>query len=108
MKPVLYSVEIYIASNGKSPVKEWLDRLDCSFSGRVNDRIKRIKFGNFGDYKNLGDGLYELRLKFGSGFRIYYTFKKKRVILLLNSGDKSSQNKDIKLSRKFLQEVNNA
>lgn len=105
MKPKIYNVEIYVSESGKSPVKKWLKKIDYSVIGRINNRIKRLKFGNFGDFKNLGYGLFELRLNFDSGYRIYYTFSGKKIILLLNCGDKSTQKKDIEIARQFIKEV---
>lgn len=58
--------------------------------------------GNLGDTKNLGDNLYELRLFFGSGYRIYYTIKNDVLVILLSGGDKSTQAEDIKKAKLYL------
>lgn len=60
--------------------------------------------GNFGDTKNLGDDLYELRLFFGSGYRVYYTVENDVLVILFSGGDKSTQNDDIKKAKMYLQE----
>lgn len=65
---------------------------------RPNDR------GNFGDTKNIGDDLYELRLFFGSGYRIYYTIENDILVILFSGGDKSSQNEDIKKAKLYLKD----
>jgi putative addiction module killer protein len=62
----------------------------------------RLEKGNFGDYKNLGDGLSELRLTFGSGYRIYYTIEKRTIILIISGGDKTTQAKDIDNAKKYV------
>jgi putative addiction module killer protein len=62
---------------------------------RIDDRLKRLAGGNFGDTKPVGDGVQELRMKFGPGYRVYYIWLGKILILLLNGGDKDSQVRDI-------------
>lgn len=71
---------------------------------RIRNRISRIEDGNFGDCKNIGDGIFELRLFFGPGYRIYFGKYKKTSVILLSGGDKSSQNKDIKQAKLYLKE----
>ncbi len=92
----------YIVLNGKSPLTDWLNSLDSIVRRRINQRILRIEEGNFGDYKQISDEIYELRFAFGSGYRIYYTKIENVVVLLINGGDKSTQSKDIKNAQKFL------
>ena len=58
--------------------------------------------GNFDDTKNLGDDLFELRLFFGSGYRIYYTIENNVLVILFSGGDKSSQEDDIKKAKLYL------
>ena len=84
---------------------EWVEELkDCSVQARILERINRIKLGNFGDYKALGGGLFELRLDFGPGYRMYYVRKGSLIILLLCGGDKSTQKKDIAKAKKIMKE----
>lgn len=75
----------------------WLKRLkDSNAKSRINLRIRRIVLtGNLGDYKPVGDGVYELRIDYGPGYRVYFARRGKEVILLLIGGDKSSQQRDI-------------
>lgn len=68
-------------------------------------RFAMIENGNFGDHKVIDRGLSELRFFFGSGYRIYYTIKAGRAVLLLSGGDKSSQARDIKAARKILEDI---
>ena len=65
-------------------------------------RIRRAMLGNFGDHKFLGLGLYEMRINFGPGYRVYYARKERFVYLLLCGGDKASQAKDIEKARAIL------
>lgn len=96
-----WDIEVYTDTKGKSPFEEWLLGLDTSVQLRVTARIDRIRDGNFGDSKALQDGISELRLHFGAGYRVYYGKVGKRVVLLLCGGDKGSQQRDIKMALKY-------
>jgi putative addiction module killer protein len=73
---------------------------------RIAARLKRIREkGFFGDQKFFGDGVWELRIDYGPGYRLYYTQQGASVILLLCGGDKSTQADDIKLARQLAKEV---
>jgi len=85
--------------------RKWFDDLaDSMTQKRILARLARIRLGNFGDTKSVGGGVSELRMPFGSGYRIYYAIQENVVIILLCAGDKSSQNKDIELAKKLLNE----
>lgn len=78
---------------------EWLMRLkDVTARNRILVRMKHIAHGNLGDWKPVGQGVGEFRFHFGPGYRIYFTQRGDRIILLLAGGDKSSQAKDIALA----------
>lgn len=77
----------------------WFVALDDDTKGRVQDRVLRVQKGNFGDYKPLGDGVWELRCYFGGGIRIYYTYDGENVVLLLAGGNKATQKWDIKKAK---------
>lgn len=81
----------------------WLKRLkDSDAKSRINLRIRRIILtGNLGDYKPVGDGVYELRVDYGPGYRVYFAQRGKEVLLLLVGGDKSSQQRDIKKAKEL-------
>lgn len=82
---------------------KWMKRLrDADARARINVRIRRISLtGNFGDVKPVGDGVYELRIDYGPGYRVYYSQRGNEIILLLIGGDKSSQQKDIDKAKKL-------
>ena len=82
---------------------QWLKRLkDSNAKARINLRIRRISLtGNFGDCKPVGDGISELRIDCGPGYRLYFAQRGKEVILLLVGGDKSSQQRDIEKAKKL-------
>jgi len=80
---------------------KWLRKLkDFRAKAKVLVRIQRIELkGNFGDFKSLGDGLMELRIKEGKGYRVYYKEQGETIVLLLLGGDKSTQSVDIEKAR---------
>ncbi len=94
-------IEIYALPSGKEPYIEWESRLNRDMQAVVSARLARIRGGNFGDSKSICNGIYELRIKYGPGFRIYYGKRGKTVVILLCGGDKSTQKKDIKKAKEF-------
>ncbi len=72
---------------------------------KILQRIERAKDGNFGDYKQLADSLFEMRIFVGSGYRVYYTKQGNILYLLLTGGDKSSQSENIERALKMLEEM---
>ena len=102
--PKLQEVIIYSDNNGKQPFVKWLDSLDSSIRGRIQQRILRLSIGNFGDFKFLDEGVYELRLDFGSGYRVYFGKDGDTIVVLISGGDKGTQNKDIKVAKKYWQD----
>lgn len=93
---------IFFAYKNKVPIQVWLASLDSSNRNRVLARLARLEENNYGDYKKLDDEIYELRFKFGSGYRIYFAEIDNVIILLLNAGNKSTQSKDIKKAKEYL------
>ena len=87
----------YQTQDGKIPFQEWLLSLkDATIRNRILARIDRLLRGSFGDSKNIGNSVFELRFHFGAGIRVYFGLDGSHIILLLCAGDKSSQQKDIK------------
>ena len=81
----------------------WLKRLkDAQAKACINLRIRRVILtGNLGDYKPVGDGVYEFRVDIGPGYRVYFAWRGNNVVLLLIGGDKSSQSRDIKKAKQI-------
>lgn len=102
MKPRI--VKFVKLENGEEPCLKWLTSLDKVTKARIKSRLTRLLEGNFGDFKKIDDEISELRFKFGSGYRIYYTEIDNVIVLLINGGDKSTQSKDIAKAKKILQE----
>ena len=90
------TVREFVAPDGTSPFRTWLDQLALTVKARVQARILRFEAGNLGDHKSVGGGVWEARLPFGAGYRLYFGKSGRSVILLLLGGDKASQRKDIR------------
>ncbi|MCF6777528.1 type II toxin-antitoxin system RelE/ParE family toxin [Thiotrichales bacterium 19X7-9] len=98
-------VKIFKTKDGKEPFLVWLNKIkDKVIQARIKRRIDRLYFGNEGDYKSVGDGVFELRMAFGSGYRVYYAKEKDVIYILLSAGDKKTQSKDIQLAKKYWNE----
>ena len=113
MYPVRYNgiimeikIEIYRTTSGKCPFEAWFEKIrEIHTRAKILTRLDRLKLGNFGDCKTLGNGLSELRIHYGPGIRIYYTKIGDKLILLLCGGDKGSQIKDIKKAKGYLKDL---
>ncbi len=89
-----------------SRFSEWLQALkDGRAKARIAARTQRLAFGNPGDVRPVGGGVSELRVDYGPGYRVYYVQRGKVLIILLCGGDKSSQDKDIKLALRLAKEA---
>jgi putative addiction module killer protein len=91
---VTFIVREYVDGQGRSPFRDWLGRLDTVTRARIQARILRFETGNLGDHRAVGRGLWEARLTFGPGYRVYFGRQARRVVLLLG-GDTQSQKKDL-------------
>ncbi len=101
-------IEIYETHTGRRPFIEWLEDLkEIHTRAKILTRIDRLQLGNFGDCKSIENGVYELRIHYGPGIRVYYSRIGMKAILLLCGGDKSSQKKDIKKAIAFLEDYKN-
>jgi putative addiction module killer protein len=89
-----FEIREYIA-DGHSPFAEWFDELDAVTADRVDRYIRRLEAGNFGAAKSLRDGVFELRMDFGAGYRVYYGREGRTIIILLGGGSKRRQDADI-------------
>ncbi|MBU1317158.1 MAG: type II toxin-antitoxin system RelE/ParE family toxin [Alphaproteobacteria bacterium] len=85
---------------------EWIKTLkDFRAQARIADRIDRLAAGNPGDVKPVGEGVSELRINYGPGYRVYFVRDGSIVYVLLCGGDKSTQDKDIRLAKKLAQQL---
>jgi putative addiction module killer protein len=103
-----YWLQIYQSAGNRRPFSEWLDELnDRQARTRVQTRIDRLALGNFGDYRALDGGVYELRIDWGPGYRVYFARIGKLILLLLCGGDKTTQQRDIEHAKTYLQDYQN-
>ncbi|MEN8219507.1 MAG: type II toxin-antitoxin system RelE/ParE family toxin [Pseudomonadota bacterium] len=101
----MIEIREYLTPSGSSPFGEWLLNLrDRKAKAKILTRLDRVAAGNLGDHKYLRDAVYELRLTYGKGIRIYYGKEGDTIILLLCGGDKSTQSRDIKKAVEYWQE----
>ncbi len=97
-----YTLEYYLTEAGEKPFKEWLDGLkDIMARQKIRIRLDRVRLGNLGKNRSVGEGVYELKINYDPGYRVYYGLDKKTVVLLLLGGDKSSQKKDISQAKTY-------
>jgi putative addiction module killer protein len=97
-------VIIYENINREEPYTIWLMGLDRKTRQRIEARMQRVALGLYGDHKSVGEGVFELRFFFGSGYRVYFGEDQDHLVLLLCAGDKSSQIADIQKSKIYWQE----
>jgi len=92
----------YLTENGRNPFRAWLEGLrDRRARAKVRARLNRIRLGSFGDCKAVGQGVSELRIPYGPGYRVYFGRKGNTVVILLYSGDKKTQSKDIARAQEY-------
>lgn len=98
-------VQVYQDENGREPFITWLESIrDTRTRLRIRKRLRRVELGNFGDYRSVGDGIFELRFHFGPGYRVYFGRVGETVVLLLVGGDKGSQTRDIQRAKAYWHE----
>lgn len=97
-----HEIRLLVLDSGRCPFQEWLGELrDLKARAIVRTRIDRVSLGNFGNCRDLKDGLWELKIDFGPGYRLYFGKAGNQVVLLLTGGDKSSQIRDIKTAKEY-------
>jgi putative addiction module killer protein len=93
----MYTIKHYVDLEGKDPYSEWVESLtEVKTRARIAARIERLHLGLFGDCKPIDKGVWELRIDFGPGYRVYYALDGGKVVLLCEGGDKGTQKADIK------------
>ena len=103
MEVVPQTLQEYVTADGKIPFRDWLAALrDVRARARVRVRLNHLRLGNFGDARPVGDGISELRIPYGPGYRVYFAPMGRTVVLLLCGGDKSTQARDIGRAKTYL------
>lgn len=95
----------YQTSAGEGPIVEWLQGLnDRQARTRIEARLARVAVGNLGDVEPVGDGVMELRIDWGPGYRVYFARLGQMVVLLLCGGDKRTQQRDINRAKDYFED----
>ncbi len=102
------TIREFLTAAGRNPYRDWIGNLEVTVRARAQARVLRLETGNPGDCRALRGGIWEARLMFGPGYRIYFGREGPFVILLLLGGDKSSQKRDIRHARRFWKEYRGA
>jgi putative addiction module killer protein len=98
-------VLVFRAPDGRVPFEEWLNNLrDKKAEARVLARLARVRQGNLGDCKPVGEGVSELRIDYGPGYRVYFGQQGHTLVVLLCGGDKRTQTRDIRLAKQYWQQ----
>lgn len=101
-----YNEETVVRVRMTEVYRDWINALaDRTVRARIQVRVDRLVHGNPGDYRRLTNGVSELRIDFGPGYRIYYTERESEMIILLAGGDKSSQQRDIQRAIELAQNL---
>ena len=95
------SVEVYTQVDGKSPFNKWFDELNSFAAAKVTVAIKKMEYGNFSNSKALGAGIWENKIDFGPGYRVYYGKEGDEIIILLAGGTKKRQQRDIEVAKEL-------
>lgn len=96
------TIVIFETDDGRCPFSEWIEDLrDRKARAVIRARLNRVQLGNVGDCKGIGEGVSELRIAFGPGYRVYFGQEGERIIILLCGGDKGSQDRDIERAKQF-------
>ena len=94
----MIEVREYQDRDDQSPFREWFDRLNAEAARKVTTALYRVGLGNFSNVKGVGSGVYECRIDFGPGYRIYFGKDGARIVILLGGGRKQRQQNDVKLA----------
>lgn len=100
-----YCIKVYETTNGKTPFLDWLRQLkDRQGRIKIRARIDRAELGNLGQYRVLSEGVCEMKIDFGPGYRVYFGIIGEKCILLLCAGSKNLQQNDIKKAKEYFQD----
>lgn len=98
----MIDIEVYETDDGHMPFREWVERLrDDRARAQIVVRLNRMRLGNLGDHRAVGQGVSELRISHGPGYRVYFGRHGNKLVIILSGGDKSSQARDIELAQRY-------
>lgn len=91
----------YLKEDGSSPFGIWFDGLDAPAAAKITTVVARMEHGNLSHTKPVGKGVYENKIEFGPGYRIYFANDGKKIIILLGGGTKKGQSRDIRRAQEY-------
>jgi putative addiction module killer protein len=100
----MIEIREYLGADGHSPYAKWFDNLNAPAAAKVAVAIARMAHGNLADVKSVGAGVFERRIDFGPGYRVYFGKNGGRLVILLGGGTKKRQQSDIEAAQVFWQD----
>ncbi len=104
MEKMTVEVREFVDANGINSYSNWFNELNAEAAAKVTANLTRIELGNFSNTKSISGGVYELRIDFGPGYRVYFGKDGEKIIILLGGGTKKKQNADIKKAHELWKE----
>jgi putative addiction module killer protein len=105
---MVFEIQEYITAAGRKPFTEWINGLrDKAARAKLSNRLSRAVKGNFGDWKALDGGLYEMREHYGPGYRIFYALVGNKIVLLLGGSTKRDQEREIAKAKRYYADYQN-
>jgi putative addiction module killer protein len=102
MEPIECEIRIYRTAAQRVPYSDWIQRLrDTRARQKIQARIARLRLGNLGHARSVGEGVFELKVDYGPGYRIYFGQDGPRLVIILCAGDKSTHGADIRAAKLF-------
>jgi putative addiction module killer protein len=95
---MMIDIREYRDRSGRNPFREWFDKLNSEASRKLTIALYRMGLGNFSNAKSVGSGVYECKVSFGPGYRVYFGKDGERILILLGGGTKQRQQNDIRLA----------
>ncbi|WP_455378076.1 type II toxin-antitoxin system RelE/ParE family toxin [Petrachloros mirabilis] len=105
MDAIRKELRIYVTEDGREPFSEWIASLrNIKAHAKIRVRLDQVRLGNLGDCRGVGEGVQELRLDYGPGYRVYFGQEGATIVLLLCGGDKNTQSNDIDTAKQYWNE----
>lgn len=97
-------IENYITDEGYEPFAKWFNTLNVIAASKVTTALYRMELGNYSNVESVGEGVYEYKIDFGPGYRIYFGQVGDELVILVGGGSKKKQNKDIQMAKFYWKE----